>query len=100
MKLTKKIVITVLVLANAGVLILLLSALNVGHANQLTISDLDYEAVDVDGDGEYTVGDKLALEMLLKNHPDHVNEALKQAREIQDGGIDLSPYLMSAEFKK
>jgi hypothetical protein len=51
--------------------------------------------VELDGDGEYTIGGDTVLQWLLENSPDHIDAALRSATVRPDGGIDLSAYLLS-----
>jgi hypothetical protein len=88
-------VIAVLASLNAVVGALVLSSRGRTEADSLTISDLAYGLVDLDGDGEYTIGDDTALRWLLENSPEHVEEALRSASVRSDGGVDLSSHLLS-----
>jgi hypothetical protein len=90
----KRFLITTLALANIVALVVLFSILSTGHATQLTFDDLSYGAMDVDGDGRYTEGDDSQVEWILQNQPAVLKEALKTAKLNQDGGVDLSPFLM------
>lgn len=95
----KKLLVFALALANIGGLVVLFSILSTGHATQLTVDDLAYGAVDLDGDGEYTEAEDLHLEWLLDNQPDVIDQALKIAKIKPDGGVDLSPYLSQFGLK-
>jgi len=63
------------------------------QATPLTVQDLLYEKVDVDGDGKYTPGDSMFVQTQIEIGPELLEEALKHARRNPDGGIDLSPFL-------
>ena len=87
-----------LILANLAALCFLLSVLSTGQATQLTIDDLSYGAIDLDGDGSYSIGDDRVVEWYLDNRPEALEESLKTARVNTDGGVDLSSYFMSEKF--
>jgi len=81
-----------IVVAIAGTL-LFLHFLDTSQAAVLTVQDLLYKRVDVDGDGEYTPADAMFVETQIEVAPQLLEEALKYARISPDGGIDLSPFL-------
>jgi hypothetical protein len=78
-----------------GGLLLLLAPTGQTAQETISLDELRYGAVDLNGDGEYTKGDDIALEWLLRENPSHVQEALKTGQRNADGGVDLSPYLLS-----
>ncbi len=92
----RKAVLPVLVLLNLaalGVLIALNTPTGHGIPESVSVDELRYGAVDVDGDGECGVADDIVLDWLLRNAYHHVEEAGKTAKRNPDGTIDLSPYL-------
>ncbi len=95
----KRLLLGATLFAALGVIVLSLTSSGT-RAQQLTLEDLAYGAVDVDGDGRYTRGDDYVVEQLLIRAPHHLTEALKTARIHPDGGIDLSPYLLSITAEK
>ena len=57
----------------------------------ITLDDLEYGKIEVDGDGRYTPGDDLLVRQLRKVNPKHLTEALKSAKRRADGGIVSAP---------
>lgn len=90
----KTVLTTVLCLANVLALICLFSLCSPSQAaTQLTIDDLYYGAMDLDGDGQYTLGDDLTIESIYKANPRVIEDALTMAKVNPDGGVDLSPFM-------
>lgn len=94
----KKVCIVTLIAANISALFFLFSIASSTQATPLTVDDLMCGQVDVDGDGKYTVGDDSAVLWLSENAPHVLEEAVRTATVNSDGGVDLSPYLMSEDF--
>lgn len=65
----------------------------------LTISELTYGKIDVDGDGRYTAGDDHWVALALQRWPEALESALKDAKKNQDGGADLSPFLKTIRHR-
>jgi hypothetical protein len=97
--LMKKITVITLATANILALVYLLSICSAGQAAQLSLSDLSYGAVDLNGDGQCEVAEDEALEKLLERYPGVIEAALQFAKVKADGTVDLSPYLMQFGLK-
>lgn len=79
----------------AGVLLAILAPSAHMDQESVSVDELKPGAVDLNGDGKYTVGDDLALEWLMTQAPQVLEEATKTAKRTADNGVDLSPYLLS-----
>lgn len=94
----RRVTVPVLFLLNLGalgVLVALHAPIGHGAPDSVSVDELRYGAVDIDGINGYTGGDAMVFEWIWHNDFSCLEEAVKVAKRNPDGGIDLSPYFRS-----
>ncbi len=95
----KRVITVFLSVANIAALYFLLHVVSPVGPSQVKAEDLLSRPVDLDGDGNCTLAEELTFRQLLKDQPLVIDTALKCARFLPDGSIDLSNFLMQFGLK-